>query len=72
MEKESGMLMKFHEKMRGNLDKLTFFESSTWLYDNSKMLELINCLSNEEREEFDCDVRNIKWPKYIENQCRGL
>jgi hypothetical protein len=29
-------------------------------------------MTEEEREEFDCDVKKIEWSQYLENYARGL
>ena len=42
-----------------------------WRFRNEKMDTVMGMLSMEERIEFDADVRNIDWPKYLHSYCWG-
>ena len=49
-----------------------YFEKGHWKFVNSKIFKVLEQMSKEEHEEFDCDIRKIHWPKYFENYQRGI
>ena len=55
--------------MRSILD---FFIFGKWIYKNDRIYNILNRLSDEEKQEFDCDVQYINWPKYLEGFPTGM
>ena len=59
------------KKLQEIRDKFEPFEVGHWFYKNEKMNDLLRQMSPEEQIEFDCDVRNINWPEYLQSYCMG-
>ena len=49
-----------------------FFIKGDWHYESKKLFELIDMLSPEEKVEFECDVRKIRWLHFLELFAKGL
>lgn len=64
-------LYKLMKKMQEIRDKLEVFELGHWYFKNEKMNDNLRQMSTEEQVEFDCDVKNINWPEYLQNYCLG-
>lgn len=58
-------------KLKEIRDKFEPFEVCHWRFRNEKMDTVMAMLSMEERIEFDADVRNIDWPRYLHSYCWG-
>lgn len=64
-------LYKLMKKLSEIRDKFEPFEVGHWFYKNEKMNDLLKQMSAHEQVEFDCDVRNINWPEYLQSYCLG-
>jgi hypothetical protein len=51
---------------------ITDFKCCFWLYDSSKLLEVINLMTYEDKELFFCDVRRINWNEEGRNLIHGI
>ena len=40
---------------------MNFFINGDWHFENKKIFDVIDKLSDEEKELFSCDVRQIDW-----------
>lgn len=49
-----------------------FFIHGEWIYLNNRMFSLINRLSDQEKQEFNCNVLTIKWSDYLLKYVRGM
>lgn len=49
-----------------------FFIHGEWIYLNNRMFDLITRMSDEEKEEFNCNVLKIKWSEYLLHYVRGM
>ena len=47
------------------IKQFDFFIKGDWHYENKKIYSLINMMSPDEREEFQCDVRDINWLYFL-------
>ena len=72
LEKSTEKLMKVQNSFHEATKRLETFEVGDWKYVNQKSYILLNMLSEEERQEFDCDVRKIKWDEYLKIYANGL
>ena len=43
-----------------------------WQYDNKKINKIIGMLSQEERHEFACDVRQLDWKEFMISYLHGI
>ena len=49
-----------------------FFINGDWHYENKQIYEVIAKLSEEEKEEFNADCRQINWIMFLQNYIEGL
>lgn len=49
-----------------------FFMDGIWLYENSKFNAVIDCLSPEEKVEFECDIRDVEYEKLVKDYITGI
>lgn len=61
LKKGAQQLKKIHEKLEGMYDIFEFFINGDWTYINNHVYTLINRMSDQEKEEFNCDVLKIEW-----------
>ena len=40
--------------------------------ENKKIYEVLKYLSQQEKSEFNCDIKSIKWGEYLEKYLKGL
>jgi hypothetical protein len=59
-------------KVEDTIETFHFFFNGYWQYENKKLVEVIKLLSMEEREEFDCDCRNMRWDTFIRDYIKGM
>lgn len=53
-------------------DIFEFFINGDWTYVNNRIYSVINCMSDEEKDEFNCDVLKIHWYTYLQHYVRGI
>lgn len=49
-----------------------FFITGDWHYENKNIYSVLAKMSPEEREEFNCDVRQIDFTDFLANYIKGL
>ena len=60
------------EKTEGLESVMNFFINGDWHYENKKIFDVLDKLSQEERAIFNCDVRKIHWPDYMVDYIKGI
>lgn len=70
--KSAMLLRKVQSKVNGMLGIFQFFINGDWTYINNHIYPVISRLSDEEKEEFNCDVLKIDWPSYLQHYTRGI
>jgi len=63
--------MRLQERLWRSVEVLEYFTSREWKWSNNNVLALNDKLTPEDRKEFDFDVRNIDWTRYLDNYCLG-
>lgn len=53
-------------------DLFQFFMNGEWVFVNNRIYSIVNCLSDEEKEDFCCDVQKIVWIDFIRDYCIGI
>lgn len=63
-------------KIQNKLDKasqcLEYFTRQEWRFYDDNVKHLNSILSNEDRQTFQFDVRDIDWPRYLEDYILGI
>ena len=65
MKKGVTQLRKIQNKLDDMYDIFDFFIKGDWIYVNNRIYPLISRMSDEEKEEFNCDVLKIYWSDYL-------
>lgn len=60
------------QKIDGMLGIFKFFMDGGWLYKNTKFNDVMDLLTAEDREEFECDIRNVNWEILIKDYIQGI
>lgn len=54
------------------MDVLNYFSTNEWMFTNEQFHGVMAKLSNDDRDHFYCDVRDINWDNYFEEYIRGI
>lgn len=65
-------MRKIQNKLDDMYDIFDFFIRGEWIYVNNRIYSVISRLSDEEKEEFNCDVLKIHWFDYLQHYIRGI
>lgn len=72
LAKSAKDLRKVQDRLDGMYDIFEFFINGDWTYCNNRIYSVINCLSDDEKVDFACDVMDINWFTYLGNYLRGM
>lgn len=72
LKQQVKLLNGINQKADNLTDIMNFFINGDWHFENKKIFDVIDKLSDEEKELFSCDVRQIDWHQYIVNYIKGL
>lgn len=54
------------------MDVLNYFSIHEWKFSNDNIKELLNKMTEEDRENFACDITDIDWDQYFRTYIRGI
>ncbi|XP_028967969.1 fatty acyl-CoA reductase 1-like [Galendromus occidentalis] len=66
------MASKLYQRLSMSMDLLEFFATNEWVFENSNTQKLFAGLHNDDKHEFNFDVRTIHWPSYVHTYCAGI
>ncbi|KAK9505236.1 hypothetical protein O3M35_009331 [Rhynocoris fuscipes] len=66
------IMLRIQDKIIRAMRIIEFFTTREFLFTNENTMELIDFLHDEDRIEFDFDVRKINWVTYLEAYVVGL
>ena len=72
MKAQVEMLKKIYKKSDDTLGIFTFFINGDWRYQNINIYKVIEKMSPEEQQEFNCDCKCVDWPSYTRNFAKGI
>jgi len=72
LKKGAKDLRMLSDKLDNIMKVALTFTNGDWIYVNNKIYAAISRLSEEERNEFNCDVQKIDWDTYTNNYIRGI
>ena len=61
------VLVKICNKINKAAAALEYFTTHEWIWTNKNMISLQDEMTQEDREKFNFDVRNIHWPDFLDN-----
>lgn len=64
--------MRLQENYFIAMKRHEYLETADWKFINTKLFDVLDMMSAEEREIFSCDPRKIDWKDYIHKYCIGL
>lgn len=66
------MLQKIQNRIDSTTVLFEFFFANEWLYDSTKLHNVFDTLSHEDKAEFACDMRKFNWRSFLEDYVHGL
>lgn len=63
---------KVQNKLKKASQCLEYFTCQEWRFYDDNVKNLNSVLSNEDRQTFYFDVRDIDWPQYLEDYILGI
>lgn len=64
--------MNMYRLIDNNVSTLQPFICQEWTWENKNFSKILNALSNEDRENFDFDMRKIDWKEYYKRLTIGI
>lgn len=64
--------MNVYRSIDRNLNTLQFFIQNEWRWGNMQYSRILKAVPEEDKENFNFDMRKIDWPKYYENLTLGV
>lgn len=65
-------LVRLHTNVWESLNRLEKFIFSEWRFNNPKTLDVSRQLSPMDREMFNIDISELKWPEYFVGLAQGV
>ncbi|XP_050584526.1 fatty acyl-CoA reductase wat-like isoform X5 [Bombus affinis] len=65
-------MLKIYKKIHKFMDVLNYFSIHEWKFSNDNIKELLNKMTEEDRENFACDITDIDWDQYFRTYIRGI
>ncbi|XP_043803695.1 fatty acyl-CoA reductase wat-like [Apis laboriosa] len=65
-------MLKVYKKIHKFMSVINYFTVKEWKFANDNVKVLINKLSEEDRENFACDITQVDWDHYFRTYVRGL
>ncbi|XP_060821876.1 fatty acyl-CoA reductase wat isoform X2 [Bombus pascuorum] len=65
-------MLKIYKKIHKFMDVLNYFSIHEWKFSNNNIRELLNKMTEEDRENFACDIADIDWDQYFRTYIRGI
>lgn len=65
------VLVKICNKINKAAAALEYFTTHEWIWTNKNMISLQDEMTQEDREKFNFDVRNIHWPDFLDKFVQG-
>ena len=72
LQRNTKALMRLQENYFAAMKRHEYLETADWKFINTKLFDVLDMMSPEEREIFSCDPRKIDWKDYIHKYCIGL
>lgn len=64
--------MRLHTNINNSLDRLTKFIFTEWKFYNPSQLELHKSLSEEDKQLFNLDIKELQWLDFFVNLQQGV
>lgn len=64
--------MNIYKNINKSVKTLSFFMNKEWNWDNAEYTRMLKAIPNEDRENFDFDMRKIDWKSYYEGLTLGV
>ena len=72
MKKNVTDLKNIQNRLDNMYEIFLFFTNGEWLYVNKNIYNVINKLSDDEKDEFQCDVTVMDWRAFLTDYVKGL
>jgi len=65
-------LVRLHQNVNRSLEKLEKFIFQEWKFDNTRLLQLHESLSADDKKLFFLDIKSLVWKDYFINLIQGV
>eukprot|EP00731_Ephydatia_muelleri_P006211 Em0003g459a len=65
------IMLKVYRKLEVAVECLSYFIEHGWVWKANNCLSLLSLMTEEDKETFYFDVRNLDWEQYVETFCAG-
>lgn len=65
-------MTKVQDKLAKSVECLEYFTTHQWKFHGHNAQALLDALSEEDRQQFQFDVRSIMWEEYVETYVLGF
>ncbi|XP_020280731.1 fatty acyl-CoA reductase wat-like [Pseudomyrmex gracilis] len=65
-------LLKVYKKVHKFMNVLSYFSTQEWKFTNERMNAIIDKMTPQDREKFNCDIKSVDWDPYFEGYIRGI
>jgi len=65
------VMVKINNKINKAAGALEYFTTNEWRWSNKNLIGLQEEMTQEDREKFNFDMRNVHWPLFLDNFIQG-
>ncbi|CRK97592.1 CLUMA_CG010977, isoform A [Clunio marinus] len=66
------IMIKVQDKLAKSVQCLEYFTTHQWKFHGDNVVALLDALTQDDRQNFQFDVRTIQWEDYVENYVLGF
>jgi len=71
-KKKAVLMKKMATQQNKKVKQLTHFTTHEWFFEDGTIQSMMNHVTKEDRDRFQCDVALVEWDKYLRAFCWGL
>lgn len=65
-------MIKVQDKLAKSVECLEYFTTHQWVFHSDNVQMLLDAMNENDRTEFQFDVRSIEWENYVEKYVLGF
>lgn len=65
-------MIKVQDKLAKSVQCLEYFTTHQWSFHNENVAKLLDAMSENDKQNFQFDVRTIEWENYVEKYVLGF
>ncbi|CAK9801123.1 Fatty acyl-CoA reductase wat [Anthophora plagiata] len=65
-------ILKMYKKIHKFMDVLNYFTTRDWKFSNDNFKAVLNNLTQEDRDNFPCDITQVQWDQFFQSYVQGI